>query len=115
VALVRTKGEDDLCNSITAEISPHFRPAAWEEITHRDFTKRPLRLTGHLFFDASHVPCRPNKRASPARFSIWEIHPIYLLDVCKNTTLASCRADRESDWIPFDEWVGIDVDEDEEH
>jgi hypothetical protein len=42
-----------------------------------------VRLKGQLFFDASHVPCRPGKPVNPARSSVWEIHPIYSVDVCK--------------------------------
>jgi len=106
IALVYDKEEDDLCNSVTAEISPHFRPEVWEEITHNRFSKRPIRITGQLFFDASHQPCKGAKRASPPRFSLWEIHPVYALDVCKKKTLASCKAGREADWMPFDEWAG---------
>lgn len=114
IALVYDKEEDDLCNSVTAEISPHFRPEVWEEITHHRFGKRPIRITGPLFFDASHQPCKGAKRASPPRFSLWEIHPVYALDVCKKKTLASCKAGRESDWMPFDEWAGTYKEEDDD-
>jgi hypothetical protein len=41
----------------------------------------------------------------PARRSIWEIHPVYYIDVCKNTSLASCKANDETKLTPFEEWV----------
>jgi hypothetical protein len=31
---------------------------------------------------------------------VWEIHPIYAIDVCKLTSKEACIAD-ESAWIPF--------------
>ena len=46
-----------------------------------------------------HDDVRPN----PNRISVWEIHPVYQFDVCKNTTLASCKADADV-WIPLDKW-----------
>jgi len=107
IALTTGLDEDDLCNSVTAEITPHFRPESWIEIIDLNL-RRPIRITGQLFFDASHRPCTATKRASPPRASIWEIHPVYALHVCKNKTLASCRADNESVWIPLNDWLSSD-------
>lgn len=81
------------CQSLTAEISPHFRPADWTpDNTHQ--IKRPFRFTGQLFFDAAHSPCP--KPSGPSRASNWEIHPVYAIDVCKNKTLAGCDINDES-------------------
>lgn len=101
----------DECSAVSAEITPHFRPAAWEEIVDFDHDPHPFKFTGQLFFDASHVPCRPGKRANPARASVWEVHPVYSIEVCKNKTLAGCPANDASKWTPFDKLVGPD-DED---
>ena len=98
--------DDDSCTSITAEISPHFRPGAWFDIVDAAFGDRPLRFTGPLFFDASHVPCKSGKHASPARASLWEIHPVYAIDVCQNIAKARCLASDESAWIPLHRWRG---------
>lgn len=89
LTLARTK-KANLCKSIGAEIIPHFRP-----------------LKGHLFFDGSHHPCGdPNMTShDPLRRSDWEIHPVYSIDVCSNTTLASCGVSTESVWTPFDQWI----------
>lgn len=117
--LSRVKNEADDCNSVTAEISPHSRPATWNDLaalhstaaTHA-WTKiqqanlaRPLRFTGHLMFDAAHQPCRPGHAASPGRFSAWEIHPVYGIDVCSLTSWASCPVDDETVWTPLNVWM----------
>jgi hypothetical protein len=106
------------CTSVTAEISPHFRPKAWSPVSKvapkpakgaanpAPITKFPLRITGQLFFDASHVPCTGGQPvgSNPKRQSLWEIHPIYAIDVCSQTTLAACSADDDSVWTPLDQW-----------
>lgn len=101
---------DPRCDSVSAEISPHFRPAAWNKLASSSsnaiFTARPLRITGALTFDAEHKPCTAGKPAtgSPVRISVWEIHPVYAVDVCKNTTLAKCKATDDAAWTPFDKF-----------
>jgi len=90
------------CTGIVAEIIPHLRPLAWEDITTMPRT-HPVRLVGQLFFDASHRPCRPGKSASPPRISIWEIHPIYSIDVCKATTPNQCQGNDPTAWVPLDQ------------
>jgi hypothetical protein len=107
------------CASITAEISPHYRPASWDEIgnfeTYNTSTKKyspnpalasrlqahPYRITGQLFFDASHAPCPCGTTCSPSRSSVWEIHPVYKIEVC---TGSSCDENTDSNWIAFDDW-----------
>jgi hypothetical protein len=44
---------------------------------------------------------------------LWEIHPVYGIDVCVNGTLASCPAGNDSKWIALDKWVNTDEDDDE--
>lgn len=90
------------CASVTAEISPHFRPEDWNPANLVQLD-RPVRLTGQLFFDGSHVPCRPGKPASPQRVSVWEVHPVYAIDVCLEESLQACSATNESRWMPLDE------------
>jgi len=102
------------CKTIVAEMTPHRRPAPWTLAALRA-VKAPVRVTGQLFFDASHQPCGgksllkacPQHRASvgsarnPPRRSIWEIHPVYRLEVCSRTTLAKCRYDDDGVWTPL--------------
>ena len=75
------KPTDALCKTVTAEMSPHLRPAAWDRENLDTLAHRPVRITGQLFFDASHKPCTAGKKASPARASNWEIHPVYKIEV----------------------------------
>jgi hypothetical protein len=112
LVLAKTKTEPDDCNSFTAEITPHFRPAEWLILSamHKTATKtaaeriaamdldRPLRLTGQMMMDGSHKPCTPGHPQSPKRISIWEIHPVYAIDVCKKRSISSCRRDIDDDW-----------------
>ena len=114
----------DECTTVTAEISPHYRPAVWSrfhdgqkpeiealipgllkqrvvEGKSRDSRPLRLRLTGPLFYDASHQPCvfrgnRVIERHSPERRSIWEIHPIYRIEVYDATTRR---------WLDLDRWA----------
>jgi len=92
-----------LCKLVTGEISPHYRPETWEVDHLSKLVRIPVRLTGQLFFDASHVPCRPEKPVNPARQSVWEIHPVYSVDVCKSKK--QCRSEIDSDWISLNKWA----------
>ena len=92
------KATAEPCDTITAEISPH---------------RRPVRVTGHLFFDASHAPCTEDRVSSPARASSWEIHPVYALDVCWHTTMGRCPAGDDAVWTPLDEWLNLEEGEEE--
>lgn len=102
---------DDPCTSITAEMSPHFRPSGWTDTTVNSSQKHPIRVRGQLFFDSSHTPCRGSKRASPARESVWEIHPVYAFDVCKKTSIEACKNASDDDWVPVDQWAGGEEEE----
>src|SRR5262245_52064444 len=99
-----------MCDTVTAEVSPHFRPESWTPTILNQVNERPVRITGQLFFDGNHKPCVENKVASPARSSVWEIHPIYGIDVCVNSSLRSCKAGKESVWIPLYPWAELDED-----
>jgi hypothetical protein len=109
--VLEAPGVMDECLSVTAEISPHFRPNSWRRFHNMgpnslgedvnleakgvNFNKfQMVRITGPLFYDASHEPCSPGKHASPARRSIWEIHPAYKLEVKSN-----------GQWMSFDDWA----------
>jgi hypothetical protein len=116
IALGTSYGADE-CGSVTAEMSPHFRPAAWKVIAGiktKDKATKPLalsqypvRITGQLFFDASHKLCAAGVPTSgnPARQSLWEIHPVYAADVCSNKTLSGCKVGDDSVWTPLDKWT----------
>src|SRR5581483_5850947 len=99
---------DTPCRTVTAEISPHFRPLPWDTDNLNSLT-HPVRFTGQLFFDASHKPC-PNPDG-PDRASNWEIHPVYAIDVCKNKTMAGCPINNESKWVPLHKFLGFEEDD----
>lgn len=123
IALSRTKagtqtmGESSECETVTAEINPHHRSEIYNrfDTNPADFLNgklqkkgqdklkgQPLplqgervRVTGQLFFDGSHSPCR-NGHGGPPRRSIWEIHPAFSIEVFDAT---------QNRFIPFAEWA----------
>jgi hypothetical protein len=112
--LVRNSDEP-ACRSITAEIIPHFRPEMWQVKFLEKVMGRPVRITDHLFFDASHRACTHDKdKVSPKRASIWEIHPVYAIDVCVNKSLSGCPAKNDAKWLALHEWLNEEQEEDDE-
>jgi hypothetical protein len=99
MALVGSPGEKDECQSVTTEITPHFRPAVWTDVALNALKGKPVRITGQLFFDASHHPGSGSNCQPPKRQSSWEIHPLYKLEVCVKTTLEECKANDNAAWV----------------
>lgn len=96
---------DDECLSTTAEMSPHYRPPEWtDKNIMRASAGHPVRLRGHLFFDGSHKPCSGSSRPNPKRASVWEIHPVYSMEVCSQTTIAQCQK-QTAKWTPLSKLV----------
>jgi len=113
VDVVRRKS-DPVCRSITVEIIPHFRPEQWE-VDKLKMIEHPVRFTGQLFFDASHKPCKNDTEGpTPKRASVWEIHPVYAIDVCKSRQLSRCSATDRTMWISLDNWVNKDYYEEDD-
>lgn len=102
---------DDPCNSITVEMSPHGRPANWTPEHLNALGSHPIRVTGQLFFDDAHHACTEQQRQSPPRASVWEVHPVYAVDVCKGTSLRECAADSATNWTSLDNWLGVESEE----
>jgi hypothetical protein len=97
------KGEQMNEEGVVAEISPRHRPAAWDTFDSLDyrnvFSNNPVTFIGQLFYDASHSP-----GGGPDRAAVWEVHPVYAIFVCRNTTLQACPINKLSDetvWLPF--------------
>ena len=103
--------DQDECSSVTAEMSPHFRPAAWSQLDKKIPTDNVIRVTGPLFFDNAHAPCAGLKKTAadraPLRSSLFEIHPAYRFEVCTNTDFKKCDVNSSdaSLWRPYDQWV----------
>jgi hypothetical protein len=114
IQLVKTVGDDDACDSVTAQMSPHFRPETWTPDKLNSLKDHMIRLSGPLFFDSSHAPCRDGKRPNPQRISVWEIHPVYAVDVCRQAiTAGKGEAPTCKDWVPLEEWNGTEGSEEE--
>ena len=115
IDLTADRNDRTPCHSIVAEIIPHYRPPAWDLFDSPDYTAflttHPVKITGQLFYDDSHVACTKDGQAglNPARnnakdferLALWEIHPVYAIDVCKHTDKAHCSAADASAWFPF--------------
>lgn len=109
IDIVRRPG-DQPCLSVTAEMIPHFRPDSWtpKNLNRVRDLRLPVRATGHLFFDSSHTPCKGTAGPGPGhplRVSVWEIHPVYKFEICRNATKVSCPEDDDSVWQDLHEWV----------
>jgi hypothetical protein len=112
IVLGQNSNQDDECSSVTAEMSPHFRPDAWTPNNMNQNNARLFRFTGHLFFDGSHKPCTGSTGPNPKRSSLWEIHPVYAVQVCGNTN-NTCKVDSDQDWIALSDFVGQGEQENE--
>jgi hypothetical protein len=109
IVLTEKSDEQDQCKSVTAEMSPHFRPDSWTPDNLNQRNTHLYRFTGQLFFDASHRPCS-GTTGSPKRRSIWEVHPVYAVDVCADRD-NNCKVDSDENWISLAEQTGEDPHE----
>ena len=102
--------DEDECNSVTAELIPHLRPLAWTKANLMDDRNHPFRFTGPLFLDSDHVPCRVDgSGGGPDRASVWEIHPVYNIEICKFTSKAKCDPSNPANkkaWVTLADWIG---------
>jgi hypothetical protein len=103
ISLVASDQTTNECDSVVAEMIPHHRPDDWtaDNVLKVATAKAMVRVTGQLFFDSSHVPCANGARvgSNPSRVSLWEIHPIYVFEVCT----ADCSG--AGQWLPLDQWA----------
>ena len=103
IVLMKDPDDKDECDSTTAEMSPHYRPAEWTPENLNALTDRPVRIQGQLFYDGSHTPCTQHSRPNPKRISLWEIHPVYSVDVCSEDTIEDCSTGK-AQWTPLSEY-----------
>jgi hypothetical protein len=112
IVLGQNSNQDDECSSVTAEMSPHFRPDVWTPDNMNKNNARLFRFTGHLFFDGSHKPCTGSTGPNPKRSSLFEIHPVYGVEVCGDAR-NSCSVDSDQNWISLADFVGTGAQENE--
>jgi hypothetical protein len=88
---------------IVVEMIPQDRPAKWTSENVKKLRGKLLLIEGGLLYDNLHFANGdaanplPNQ---PKRFSLWEIHPVVSVKVCKNAD-NQCDPDRDSDWKNF--------------
>jgi hypothetical protein len=108
IELVGASNVSDECSGIVAEMIPHHRADSWaaDNVEKAAKGNLPVRVTGQLFFDSSHLPCQNGAAIgdNPKRISLWEIHPIYQFEVCSSGTCSSGTG-----WVPLDQWVASDT------
>ncbi|HXX22665.1 MAG TPA: hypothetical protein VEO19_05895 [Terriglobia bacterium] len=99
LTLTGTTAQKDaqLCtNSFVVETIPHKRPAALELTAIQPLRQKKaiVRITGPLLFDASHKPCNGTTpgEGDPSRVTVFEIHPVYNIEVCSQSTMSQCSA-----------------------
>ena len=103
VSVAETKNASEF-EGIVVEMIPQDRPAKWTSAEVDTLHGKVLLIEGGLFYDNLHFA---NGDASnpiggqPKRFSLWEIHPVTSLKVCKKATISQCNPDRSSDWRDF--------------
>jgi hypothetical protein len=89
---------------IVVEMIPQDRPANWTSGNLEGLRGKVLLFEGGLFYDNFHfINADENNPLSgqPKRFSLWEIHPVTSLKVCKKAKVSDCDPDRPSDWNKF--------------
>jgi hypothetical protein len=103
ISVTETKSGSEF-EGIVVEMIPQDRPTNWTSSEVETLRGKVLLIEGGLFYDNLHFA---NGDASnpiggqPPRFSLWEIHPITSLKVCKKNTASQCDPNRASDWKAF--------------
>src|SRR5215470_11523072 len=64
ISIVATRREQNECHGVVVEMSPHHRPPEWtaQNVQRLAALNTPIRVTGDLFFDSSHVTCENDQR-----------------------------------------------------
>jgi hypothetical protein len=91
-------------DGIVVEMIPQDRPDNWTSANLEALRGKVLLIEGALLYDNMHfVNADENNPlgGQPKRFSLWEIHPITSLKLCKKTAVGQCDPDRASDWKDF--------------
>jgi hypothetical protein len=103
VSVTETKNGSEF-DGIVVEMIPQDRPANWTSNEVETLRGKVLLIEGGLFYDNLHVQnsdANHSVPGQPKRFSLWEIHPITSVKVCKKQTVSQCDPERASDWNDF--------------
>jgi hypothetical protein len=91
-------------DGIVVEMIPQNRPDSWTSAQVGTLRGKVLLIEGALLYDNMHVTNSDENNpltGQPKRFSLWEIHPITSIKVCKKATVNQCDPGRASDWREF--------------
>ena len=91
---------------IVVEMIPQSRPSIWsvKTLSKVEAARRMVRVTGQLFYDNMHVVNDDQdepKGGQPPRFSLFEVHPIVTISVCKQQD-TTCEP---NDWESLDAFL----------
>ena len=89
---------------IVVEMIPQDRPQKWTSSNIEGLRGKVLLFEGGLFYDNFHFVNSDEDNplsGQPKRFSLWEIHPVTSVKVCKKATVSQCDPDKPSDWKNF--------------
>jgi len=103
VSVTETKNGSEF-EGIVVEMIPQDRPPNWTSSKVGTLRGKVLLIEGGLFYDNPHVTNGDERNpigGQPKRFSLWEIHPVTSVKVCKKKTISQCDPDRASDWKAF--------------
>ena len=91
-------------DGLVVEMVPQDRPSAWTLTNLAKLRKKMLLIEGGLFYDNLHFvngdSQNPTPGGQPKRFSLWEIHPITSVKICKKAN-NQCDPAVASDWRDF--------------
>jgi len=103
ISVTETKNGSEF-EGIVVEMIPQDRPAHWTSNNIKTLRGKVLLIEGGLFYDNLHFANGDENNpipGQPKRFSLWEIHPVTSLKVCKKTTVSQCDPNRASNWRAF--------------
>jgi len=103
IPVTETKNGSEF-QSIVVEMIPQDRPDNWTSSQVAKLRGKVLLIEGALFYDNLHFTNADENnplRGQPKRFSLWEIHPVTSLKICKKPTVTQCNPDRDADWKEF--------------
>ena len=103
ISVTETKDGSEF-EGIVVEMIPQDRPANWTSSKLDQLHGKVLLIEGGLFYDNLHfanADANNPMQGQPKRFSLWEIHPVNSLKVCKKTKVSQCDPERASDWKAF--------------
>ena len=102
VAVTAVPGASEF-DGIVVEMIPQARPANWSLAKVQALKGKALLIEGALLYDNLHFvnsdPGNPMP-GQPKRFSLWEIHRVTSVKVCK-VKASLCKADNASQWTVF--------------